>query len=331
LAELEAFEPDVVYAWMLVGVGGLGLMACLHYLSVPWVWHLMDDVPIILCNSRGQLVPGIARAFERLLHGHYLACSRQLVNEIESKGVRLRGEVEVVPNWIEGCSPSARAGYRRDNCLRIVTAASLIERQVDKGVDLLIEAAARLRGLGYDGFSIDIYGHVSDSYYTSLLRKYDLGGRVTFQGSRSRSELMHLYHDYDLFAFPTQTREPFGFAPLEAAAAGCVPVITQVCGLAEWLVHGVHCLKVPRSVEAFADTFAKVLDQSIDLEPIGKRVGAVVRRDFHLDGILPRIEGVLERASRQPRSGGGTPDEAYRMAVIGEKLDRILVQERLSV
>ena len=52
---------------------------------------------------------------------------------------------------------------------------------------------------------------------------------------------------------PDPRREPFGFAPLEAAARGCVPIMSQACGIAEWFVHGVHFLKAPRTAEAFAE------------------------------------------------------------------------------
>ena len=96
---------------MLVGVGGLGLMACLQHLRVPWVWHLMDDVPLMLCRSHGRLVPAFAREFSRQLRGRYLACSQQLVDEIEAGGVALNGKVEVVPNWVDGPDRPRPAGY----------------------------------------------------------------------------------------------------------------------------------------------------------------------------------------------------------------------------
>ena len=51
---VEDFRPDVAYAWMLVGIGGLGLMATLRHLGVPWLWHLMDDVPLALCRPGGR-------------------------------------------------------------------------------------------------------------------------------------------------------------------------------------------------------------------------------------------------------------------------------------
>lgn len=329
LEELEDFQPDVVYVWMLAGLGGLGLMACLHHRKVPWVWHLMDDVPLMLCKSAGKLVPTFAREFSRQLQGHYLACSQQLVDEIESGGVPLGGRVEIIPNWVRGPIGLPRPTYLDDGRLRIISAAGLIERQVDKGIDILIDAAAQLRSLGHDRFSVDIYGRVTDPHFPGLIHRHGLEDHVTLKGPRTQAELSDLYAASDVFAFPTHTREPFGFAPLEAAARGCVPIMTEVCGIGEWLVHGVHCLKVPRTAAAFAATFAAILDGRIDPAPIGRRAASVVRRDFQLDAILPRIEHALIESSGQDRTGAGSAEDAYRMAVLAEKLARVLIQETL--
>ena len=72
-----------------------------------------------------------------------------------------------------------------------------------------------------------------------------------------------------------------------------------------------------------------ILRGEIDLEPIGRRGERPAWRDFHIDAILPRIERMLAEASRQPRAGPGTADEAYRMARMAEKLTQALVQESL--
>jgi glycosyltransferase involved in cell wall biosynthesis len=122
-------------------------------------------------------------------------------------------------------------------------------------------------------------------------------------------------------------REPFGLVPLEAAARGRVPVISQRCGIAEWLVHGVHCLKVERTADAFARTFRSILEGEIALEPIARRAEAAAWRDFHVDAILPRIERTLAAAARQSRDGGGTSAEAYRMARLAEQLAQAFIQE----
>jgi glycosyltransferase involved in cell wall biosynthesis len=321
---LETFRPDVAYVWNVLGLGGLGLLGCLQHLGIPWVGHLMDCVPPLLCASGGRVVRPLAHELGRQLRGHFLACSRRLVEEIAAHGISLDGRVEVVPNWVDGPCPPGRTRYLQGGRLRIVSTGQIA---VHKGVDRIIAAAGQLRDRGYDNFAVDLYGRAGDPYFQGLIHRQRLEGHVALQGLRTQAELARLYDDYDLFAFPTWEREPFGFAPLEAAASGCVPVLAQNCGIAEWLVHGVHCIKAERSPEAFAQVFQDALDGRIDLAVLGRRVRAVVRRDFHLDALLPRIEAALARAAREPRGRAGTAAEAYRLALLAEKLTGVLMQE----
>jgi glycosyltransferase involved in cell wall biosynthesis len=197
----------------------------------------------------------------------------------------------------------------------------------DKGVDVLIEAAHQLRRLGVDRFVMDVYGKVGDPTLPEMMSEYDLGGHVTLRGPRPHHELIELYGRYDVFAFPTQEREPFGLVPLEAASRGCVPVITRRCGIAEWLVHGVHCLKAERTAGSFAKVLRDLADGSVPLEPVGRRAEEAAWRDFHLDNIVPRIERVLREASARSRAGAGPPGDAYRLARLAEHVAEGLVRE----
>ncbi len=325
--EVSDFQPDVVYVWMLTGIGGLGLMASLEFLKVPWLWHLMDSVPTMLCRSWGRIVPSLAKAFERSMkEGRYLSCSQQLVGEIAFEGVDLGDRVEVIPNWITGQLSPPRGEYLQDGVLRIAAASAVISRESDKGIDIIVKSAARLRDRGFENFQIDIYGRLLDFSMPDLALRLGLEEHVRFLGPLSQSELIARYDQYDLFAFPTRTREPFGFAALEAGARGCVPVMTNLCGIAEWFVHGVHVLKINRSDEAMADAFASVLDGSVDLAKMGHRMASVIGRDFHLQSLLPTIENALKRASERSRAGAGTREEAYRLALLADRLSQVLVQ-----
>jgi glycosyltransferase involved in cell wall biosynthesis len=328
LDALAEFAPDVVYLHMLVGLGGLGLLACLEYLRIPWVWHLGDDVPLRLCEAAGRTLNALVREYNRRIEGHYIAVSRQLADAIEAGGIELRGTLEILPYWVAG--PEAGQPWTQSNgTLRVVAAAAVIDRQIDKGIDLAIEALALLRQSGRARIRLDVYGQVTDSYFPGLALKRGVRDIVHFHGPLTQHELTSRYLEHDIFLFPTRPGEPFGVAPLEAAARGCVPLMSHTCGLAEWLVHGVHCLKAPRRVEAFAASLAAVLDGTIDLDPIRRRLPGIVRLDFHLDVIIPRIEAVLRSAAGRSRAGAGTPEEAYRLALLAEKLTRVLVQESL--
>jgi glycosyltransferase involved in cell wall biosynthesis len=324
LGALEGFRPDVVYVWNLVGLGGLGLVGCLKHLCIPWVWHLMDDVPLSLCRSSGKVVPALTREFSRQVRGTYLACSRQLVNEIEAGGVELGPDLEIVPNWLLGPRPPERTHYYRSGRLKIMYAGQIAQH---KGVEQLIGAVECLRERGYEDFSVDIYGNNYNPFFPGLVHKHGLGEHVRFLGSRTQSELASLYARYDVFAFPTWAREPFAFAPIEAAAQGCVPLMSRVCGNSEWFVDGVHCLKADRTAGAFASILASILDGEIDLEPIGRRAAATVYRHLHIDTQIPMVENALERASRRSRVGAGKPEEVYHMAVLAEKLAQVVLQE----
>jgi glycogen synthase len=316
---IEQFEPDVVYLNNLVGIGGLGLVACLQHLGAPWVWHLGDCVPLELCRFSDDVIPELAREFNRSVRGRFIAVSRQLCEEIRSGGVILKGSIEILPYWITGKRPPARDRVRRGSTLRIMSTGRVHR---EKGIDLLIESAARLRDEGRDNFLIDIYGEVADPAIPNLIRKHDVSRQVTLMGPRPHRELLELYGEYDVFAFPTREREPFGIVPLEALARGCVPVITRRCGVAEWLVHGVHCLKAARTAAALAEVFRQVIEGEVLLDSIARRGEEAAWRDFHLDTILPRIERSLYEASRsnQPYHNAGSAAEAYRLARIAESL-----------
>ncbi len=324
IQEVEAFRPDVVYPWMILGIGGLGLMACLQYLNIPWVWQLGDEVPVQLCSTNWRVLPPLAKAFDRFISGRYIAVSRALVERIESKGVRLRGEIEVIPNWLVADRPAPREKFYQSGRLRAISAGRVTR---DKGIHLLIEAAERLLTQGIADFQIDVYGPVIDRSLPDMARSLGLRDHVNFHGVIPREALARELAESDVFAFPTEDREPFGLAPLEAAAQGCVPIMSRSCGIAEWLVHRVHCLKVGRSARQFADAMTAVIRGEVDLAAIGKRAQAVAWREFHRDSILPRVERILAEAAGSDRRGGGLADEAYRMALIAEKLVHAVVQE----
>jgi glycogen(starch) synthase len=329
-AELRDFEPDVVYAHSLVGVGGLGLMACLQYLNVPWVWQLGDSIPNRLCSSRrGPVIPSLAEQFSRQISGHYIVVSERVRTEVLASGIALNGRVDVIPNWITGERPPSRRQTYQGGRLRIISAGQVNR---DKGVDVLIEAAALLRDSGAD-FSVDIYGRPADPSFAALVHSLRLERHVCLRGLRPHAEITRLYESYDILAFPTQQREPFGLVALEAAARGCVPLITRDCGVAEWLVHGAHCLKCERSPEDLAGALRSVIDGRTPLAHIARRGAEAVWRDFHLDAVLPALERALARAAvagrGRGRGGPAAAAEAYRLARLAEQLTEGLIQEQV--
>jgi glycogen(starch) synthase len=300
-AQLDDFRPDVAYLWNLLGLGGFALLGLLQERGVPWVWHLMDAVPRHLCTVAEETVPALAAAFAREARGRYLACSAHVVGEIRIGGIVLNGPLALLPNWVVGELPPARSEF--GDPLRIVSAVGVLGEH--KGTDVLIEAAALVRPRR---FAVDLYGREDDGRFRTLIEKLGVADVVRLRGLVDQAELLRGYRDYDVFAFPTARREPFAFAPLEAAAAGCVPLISDDSGNAEWMVDGVHCLKARRAPEDFAARLGAIVRGELDLAPIARRAQAIVREQFHLPALMPRIEAALAAAARAvpPRRDGLT-------------------------
>lgn len=322
------FRPDVAYVHNLTGLGGLGLMATLNHLGVPWAWQLGDAVPSYCCSVWGKVVPALADRFGAEMRGTFIAVSSRLVEEIEGQGVPLNGRVELLPYWIDGHPTPLPRRTVRNGPLRVVSAGRLTPY---KGIDLLIEAVGLVRKERWS-VELDLIGAVADvdeNHYPALVQQHGVEDRVRFLGPLDHGDLIAQYREYEIFAFPTWDREPFGIGPIEAAAHGaCLPLISQSCGLAEWLVHGVHCLKVEPTASALAQVFLDVLERRIDSQTIAERSRASTWRDFHVDGLAPRLVQLLEDAARS-RSGAspGTPADAVRLARLAEGLAESLVAE----
>jgi glycosyltransferase involved in cell wall biosynthesis len=217
--------------------------------------------------------------------------------------------------------------FRGGRPLRIGAVAPRNGPEGDEGFARLIEAASLLPAARREAFTIELFGEGLDAEHSDLVKAHGLAGRVRLVGAGSPDSLPAAAQDFDVFASTGTLQSPCTFAPLEAGASGCVPILEPSSGLGEWLVHGVHCLKAPDSAAAWARTLTRILDGRIDLAPIGRRIGRAVRTEFHLDRLFPRIEDVLMRAARTPRDGAGTTEEVYRLALLAERLTSVLIQE----
>lgn len=100
-----------------------------------------------------------------------------------------------------------------------------------KKPDLLIEALNILKNKKID-FTCDIYGDPllkDENYYDSLkdkVKKFGLENRVSFFKGVPNYETPKIYNDYEIFINLTPSGS-FDKTILEAAACGCIPVVTN--------------------------------------------------------------------------------------------------------
>jgi glycogen synthase len=295
---LRDFVPDIVYVWNLFGIGGIALLDLLNILHVPWVMHLMDNMPHHLLAGAPPHVRSIfgGSTADLLSRGRVIAMSSKLIEEVQTEsGIAFDGGVEIVPGWVDlRCLPE-RAATPPDGPMRFVCAGHVTEH---KGMDLVLEAAALLRCEGVGDFTIDIFGEGDIPFYIDLAQRLGLRDIVCFQGRRTQLQLLSLYAGYQAFLFPTWEREPFGFAPIEAAACGCVPILTRQCGAAERLVDTAHCLKIDRTAASLADAMRQIIGGSVDIAGVSRRAMTAVRGDLSFERMLGRIVHFLVQDGR---------------------------------
>lgn len=197
--------------------------------------------------------------------------------------------------------PEERAKVRADLGLPaegplVVGLTRLVPR---KGIDTLIEAAARLVP-AHQGLTVAVAGSGRDrSRLARLARR--AGAPVRFLGRVADESLPGVYGCGDVFAMPCRSRwggleqEGFGIVFLEAAACGIPQVAGASGGAAEAVEHGRTGLVVDRPGDAAA--VAAALDQLLADPSSRRRMGEAARRraleEFSGDVLAARLDRAL--------------------------------------
>jgi glycosyltransferase involved in cell wall biosynthesis len=319
LRALAEFRPDVVYVWNLLGVGAAGLLDMLNLVGVPWVAHLMDRWPAEIVKNTPPYVlgPFDAQGSSLYRRARMISMSEHLLDEIRAVGgVAFAGVVDLLPGAVDLAETVPHEPYLRDGIARFVTAGSVNE---NKGIDLILDASRMLASRGIR-FTVDVFGEGDLPRYVDRSRSLGVGDRVRFCGPRSQRELLRLYAGYDAFLFPTWCREPFGLAPVEAAGCGTPPIITRVCGAAERLVDGVHCIKIDRSASALTEAMAAVAEGRVDLARMARACRRLANSDLSFDRCLDRVESVLAAHATPWRHESAQDPSLPRLALFKHNL-----------
>jgi glycosyltransferase involved in cell wall biosynthesis len=137
-----------------------------------------------------------------------------------------------------------------------------------KGIEALLDAARKLPDMHLALVGPDD-GHGIATAVRASQQEPATRGRIHVLGPRSNPE--RLYGDADLFVLPSEG-ESFGMVAAEAAAAGTPVIVTNRCGVAEYLGDAAVVVPVSRDaiVTAIAETLAdpalraKLADAALD-------------------------------------------------------------------
>jgi glycosyltransferase involved in cell wall biosynthesis len=201
-----------------------------------------------------------------------LAVSRATRDSHVAAGLQC-DRVRVVYNGID-CDvfqPRLRAGWLRAE-LGLPASAFLIaaigQIGIRKGQDVLANAAAQLANRLSDAHFVLVGERNSGKreaieFETNVVEQFHAAGlSARFQRLGYRDDIPLLLNEVDLVVHPAR-QEPLGRVLLEAAAAGCPIIATDVGGTAEILEHGHSAILVPPDdAQLLAEAIAELHDDA---------------------------------------------------------------------
>lgn len=290
---LPRLRPDVVHAHA-VDVG----------LPVAKVARALGIPAVLTCHgvwfpTRGRGSP--AGWLERsLIHrGRYDAVTS--VDGASVRALREAGfwEATLVPNGIDLTEFEGPADH--DGPFRFLFVGRIVYQ---KGVDVLLEAAALARPRIEGGFAVDVVG---DGPLLESLRQRarDLGlaDAVHFRGILGRPELLQTLRTADAFMLPSRF-EGFPIAILEAWAAGVPVVATAVGGIPDVCSEATALLVPPDNPARLADAMVSLARDPQRRATMTRRSRALVEERFTWDAVVDAYASVYARcashAGRKP-------------------------------
>jgi len=170
-----------------------------------------------------------------------------------------------------------------------------------KGVAQAVEVVAALDPAVREGTVLEWFGNGADDDYRRALesRSAELGVELRLRVGAGEDDIREALRRASVFVYPSRL-EPFGYAPLEAAACGCPVVGVREGGVRETMVDGVTAILADGSVEAMSAAVSRLL---LD-EPLARRLGAAGRRrveeTYSLEASIDRLEAALRRTVARP-------------------------------
>jgi len=182
-----------------------------------------------------------------------------------------------------------------------------------KRVDVILKALARLNPRRH----LTIVGDGPErSSLERLSVELGLHDSVRFMGDVTMEERDRLYHECACCVY-TPVREPFGMAPLEAAAAGRPVVATHGGGYAEILTKDAACL-VPPDEASIAGAIHRILadpEQAVRMGRAARKIVEPFTWDRTAEELLELFCVTARRGSRG-RKGATGPDEALESPAV---------------
>ena len=163
-----------------------------------------------------------------------------------------------------------------------------------KGLYEIIEACRALKNENHS-FRFKCYGagDLKDFFVDEMSEI--LGEKFYYGGIVSGAAKEKALNEADIFLLPSRYGEGLPMAMLEAMAAGCVVVVSEMASIGAVVKNGVNGFTVePQNVSQIAEKLKFLLSESADLEDLRKNARATIEDKFNLPDYIKKLEKIYK-------------------------------------
>ena len=251
-------------------------------------------------NVTTQLVLLVERVLARVTTRIVTVSRSQAAELVETYRICGPERVEVIPLGLDlerfatDAIVSLRGEFRREIGAGETAIITIVGRMVPiKNHALFLRVAAELTARGYDCTFVIVGAGEEEARARSLADELQIAARVRFAGWRR--DLPRIYADSDVVVL-TSKNEGTPVSVIEALAAGCAVVATDVGGVREVLDGGrlgVLCPADDRS--ALTAAISHLLDDPAARTAIGRRGGSEMPLRFGIERLLADVSALYDR------------------------------------
>jgi glycosyltransferase involved in cell wall biosynthesis len=206
-----------------------------------------------------------------------------------------------LPNYVDIANYDdlpQRGQFRRkhniDEHSKVVLFLSRIHER--KGADLLVAAFSKVKQAVDFPVSLVVAG--PDEGYLqnlkSLAKRLRVENDVLFPGLLHGREKLEAYVDADVFVLPAKDRyESFGNVVLEALACGTPVIVTNNCGVSEWIGRDVG-YTINYDETELCDALYSIMQNELLSRTLGNNGRNLVRKEFCWDKGISELEELYE-------------------------------------
>lgn len=261
-------------------------------------------VPVLLHVHGGKyLAADFDRNWLRRVAERMLASAETIVvlSELEKNILARRGQnerVKVLENAVAAADYAAANAANKPRSAR-KTIVFLGRLHESKGLREIVAATRVLKDEGFC-FNFECYGAGAErDFFVGAMREI-LGDRFHFGGVVSGAEKVRVLAASDIFVLPSRYGEGLPMAMLEAMAAGCTIVASEMASVGAVVRDGENGFLVePGNAAALAEKLKSILAGEIDAQTIGKNARATVAARFDLPDYIAKLERIYREIAER--------------------------------